>query len=150
MDITSLLNNSSLDSSVGPGPLARMSMNLFTGAKSNFIAGIEKLREQLTLEKLIQAKQAGATFGALSDGERQTLAASATKLGTWALKNDAGNVYGYKANEIDFKAELDKINNFAKLDFILKGGNPEAVGVQEMADGTFWTQNSNGTYTQIK
>ena len=149
-DITGLLNNSSLDSAVGPSKAARTSFNMFTGAKSNFIAGIEQLREQLTLEKLIQAKQAGATFGALSDGERQTLAASATKLGTWALKDEAGNVYGYKANEEDFKAVLDKINNFAKLDFILKGGSPEAVNVTEMDDGTFWTNNSDGTYTQIK
>ena len=149
-DITDLINNPSLDSAVGPSKLARTSFNMFTGAKSNFVAGIEQLREQLTLEKLIQAKQAGATFGALSDGERQTLAASATKLGTWALKDDAGNTYGYKAAEKDFKDELDKINNFAKLDFILKGGSPEAVKVTEMDDGTLWTNNSDGTYTQIK
>ena len=149
-DISALLTDGSLDSAVGPQGLARMSMNSFTGAKSNFIAGIEQLREQLTLDKLVQAKQSGATFGALSDGERQTLAAAATKLGTWAVRDNAGNVKGYKASETDFKAELDKINNFAKLDFILKGGNPEAVDVQEMDDGTLWTKNSDGTYTQIK
>ena len=42
------------------------------------------------------------------------------------------------------------INNFAKLDYIVKGGNPSDVGAKIMADGTVWAANSNGTYTQIK
>ena len=150
LNITGLLNNSSLDSAVGPSALARTSMNLFTGAKSNFIAGVEQMVDQLNLDKLIQAKGSGATFGQLSDNELRVLASAATKIGTWRLKDDAGNTIGYKTNEKDFKAELDVINNFAKLDFILKGGEPSAVGVQEMDDGTLWTNNSDGTYTQIK
>lgn len=149
-DITALLNNSSLDSAVGPNKLARASLNTFTGAKSAFIAGVEQLVDQLNLDKLIQAKAAGATFGALSNNELQMLASAATKIGTWRLKDDAGNVYGYKVNEEEFKAELDKINNFAKIDFLLKGGDPASVNIQIMDDGTMWTKNSNGSYTQIK
>lgn len=149
-EIDSLLNNSYLKTAVGPNPLARTSyFDLFTGGKSSFIGTVEQLREQLTLNALTQAKANGATFGALSDGERQTLAASATKLGTWAIKDSAGNVVGYKVGEDDFKKEMDRINNFAKLDFVLKGGEPTSVGVTEMADGTLWTKNSDGTFTKL-
>lgn len=122
----------------------------FTGQKQAFVAGVEQMTQQLTLDKLIQAKQSGATFGALSDGERGLLSASASKIGTWAIKDDKGNVLGYNANEADFKKELDSINNFAKLDYVLKGGDPASVGIQVMADGTLWTPNSNGTYTKLR
>ena len=49
-----------------------------------------------------------------------------------------------------FKKELDKINNFAKLDYILKGGDPSDVGAKIMPDGTIWSSNSDGTFTKIK
>lgn len=148
--ITSLITDKGLNSSVGPNYLARFSVaNQLTGTKANFIAGIEQIRSQLNLQSLIDAKSKGATFGALSDQELQVLANSATKIGAWAIKDKSGQVTGYKANESDFRKELDKINNFAKLDYILKGGNPEDVGVQVMPDGTHWTRNSDGTMTQI-
>lgn len=150
-DTTSLVNSSALAGAVGPNMLARLSpTSLFTGAKSNFIASVEQLRQQLTLDKLTQAKSNGATFGALSDSEGRLLAESATKLGNWAVKDSAGNVTGYNIDEADFKTELDKINNFAKLDYVLKGGDPVSIGVQEMADGTLWTKNTDGSFTELK
>lgn len=149
-----LISNLSLDkyltSAVGPNALARISFtNFATGGKSNFIAGIEQVRSQLNLDALIQAKAQGATFGALSDQELKVLASSASKIGTWAVKDKNGNITGYKANEGDFRKELDKINNFAKMDYILKGGNPEDVGAKMLPDGTIWALNSDGTYTQL-
>ncbi len=149
-DTDALAKNPSLASAVGPNALARIALTSAFGGKSNFIGSVEQLRQGLTLDKLTQAKANGATFGALSDSEQQLLAASATKLGTWAIKDNAGNVTGYNIDESDFKKELDKINNFAKLDYVLKGGDPSSVGVQEMPDGTFWTQNSDGSKTQLK
>lgn len=159
--ITSILNSGSIDQAVGPNALTRSTTgfwkNLFTAGpvrdllnpgKSNFIADVEKLTSQLTLESLINAKAQGATFGALSEGELKILQSSASKIGTWAIRKD-GNVIGYDAKESDFKAELDKINNFAKLDYIRKGGNPADVAVQVMPDGTYWTQNSDGTLTKL-
>lgn len=149
--ISGLARDNYLRTAVGPNPLARTSVsNFFTGGKNDFVAGVEQLRSQLTLDSLINAKAKGATFGALSEGELGVLTQSATKLGTWAIKDKSGNVTGYKASQTDFKREIDKINNFAKLDYLLKGGNPEEVGVQIMEDGTFWTQNSDGTYTQLQ
>lgn len=122
----------------------------FSGQKQNFVAGVQQMTEQLTLDKLIQAKQSGATFGALSDGERLLVAAAASKIGTWAIKDSSGNVLGYNAAEKDFKSELDKVNNFQKLDYVLKGGDPTSVGIQVMNDGTLWTQNSDGTMTKLR
>lgn len=148
--ITNVLSGSGLNSVVGPNGFGRWSIaNALRGKSSNAIADIQQITEQLTLDKLIQAKANGATFGALSDGERQMLASSASKIGTWAIKDKDGNVKGYNASEKDFRAELDRINNFAKLDFIKKGGNPAEVGVAQMPDGTVWTSNSNGTKTQL-
>ena len=149
--IDSLLKNGSLDAAVATNKLGSYSFpNLFTSGKSNFIAGVEQLRTQLTLDNLINAKANGATFGALSEGELALLNASASKLGTWAQKDSAGNVLYYKTDEASFKQELDKINQFAKLDYLLKGGNPASVGVTQQADGTYWVKNSDETYTQLK
>ena len=160
-DVQDLLNDPGLNSAVGPSNLARgrvgfgdfsvpYGLDLFTGAKSNFIGGVEQVTRGLTIDKLLAAKGSGATFGALSDDELRLVAGAATKLGTWAIKDSAGNVTGYNVDEANFKKELDKINNFQKLDFILKGGDPASVGVQEQADGTYWTKNSDGTYSQIQ
>lgn len=116
---------------------------------SNTIADIEQLRQSLTLQNLQSAKANGATFGALSEGELNLLSSSASKLGTWAIKDKNGNIVGYNAKESDFKNELDKINNFAKLDYILKGGNPADVGVTILPDGSHAVVNSNGSVTKF-
>lgn len=155
--ISNLTRAKGLNNAVGPSGLTRskslfgvpLSWDRATGAEQDFIAGVEQLRSQLNLDTLIEAKKKGATFGALSDQELQVLSNAATKIGQWAIKNKEGKVTGYSANEKDFRKELDKINNFAKLDYIGKGGKPEDVGVQIMPDGTYWTQNSDGQLTQL-
>lgn len=149
--ISGLSTDKYLNTAVGPNSFARLSFsNAFTGGKTNFIAGIEEMRSQLNLDKLIQSKSQGATFGALSDNELRMLASAATKIGTWAVKDKEGNITGYNTSEGEFKKELDKINNFSKLDYIIKGGDPTDVGAQIMPDGTVWAKNSDGTLTQIK
>lgn len=120
-----------------------------TGERQNFIAGVEQVRSNLNLETLIKAKSQGATFGALSDQELKVLASAGTKMGTWAVKNKNGDIVGYNASEKDFRTELDKINNFAKLDYLLKGGAVEEINGQVMQDGTVWVENSDGTLTKI-
>lgn len=151
-DLRNLATSSALSGAVGPNPLARSSpSSLFTGSKQNFIGSIEQLREGLTLETLQQAKANGATFGGLSDGERITLAAAATKIGSWAVKNKSGEVTGYNVDETSFKKELDTINNFARLDYVLRGGDPTEVGVTVTPDGKMWVENTyDGQLTQIQ
>lgn len=140
-----------LSTAVGPTALSRLSFTEpITGRRGTTIAGIEQLRSQLSLDSLINAKARGATFGALSEGELGILSNSATKIGSWAIKDKNGNITGYKASEKDFNKELDKINNFAKLDYILKGGAPEDVGAITMSDGSIVTENSDGTYSVLQ
>ena len=134
----------------GTNSLARINLkNPFTGAKTNFIAGVQQVQQQLTLDALQNAKKNGATFGALSEGELNLLNQSASKLGTWAVKDKAGNVVGYNTTPADLQAELTKINNFAKLDYLNKGGSPADVGVVVQPDGTHWTKNPDGSYTKL-
>jgi hypothetical protein len=119
------------------------------GKKQEFTAGIQQLTSQLTLDNLIAAKGRGATFGALSEGELNILAGGATKLNTWAKKDKDGNIIGFKTTEANVRRELDTINNFAKKDYIIKGGKPEDVGAVTMPNGAIVVKNSDGTITQL-
>ena len=121
-----------------------------TGERSNLIAGIEQVRSQLTLDELVNAKARGATFGALSEGELGLLASSGSKLSTWAKTDKDGNVIGYNTTEVNIRKELDKINNFQKLDYLLKGGSPDTVGVFTTPDGHYDVQNSDGSITRLR
>jgi hypothetical protein len=135
---------------VGPNKLSRLDLgSVFSGAKGNFISDVKQITDQLSLDSLERAKKNGATFGALSEGELNVLANSASKLNSWAIKDKQGNISGYATTRPEFQKELDKINNFSKLDYILKGGSPSDVNVQTMPDGTHWTKNSDGSLTQL-
>ena len=154
-EIQGVLDSGSLKTAVGPNVFSRFGKirNILRPSSANFIASVEQLRSQLNLQSLIDAKAQGATFGALSNQELRVLSNSATKLGVWAVgdKDSEGNitnVTGYKVKESDFKRELDKINNFAKLDYVYRGGAPEDVGVQ-VIDGKYYTKNSDGSITEL-
>jgi hypothetical protein len=134
---------------VGLPGLAKDAYSKLSGSQQNFISEVEQLRSTLSLDNLVNAKSRGATFGALSDREMQILSSSATKLGTWAITDKNGKVVGYNASQKDFKREMDKINNFAKIDYLLKGGSPADVGVQ-IINGQYVTKNSDGTITVLE
>lgn len=149
--LNTLTTHKGIKGTVGAYGLTRWTpLSADAADKQDFIAEVEKLRSNLTLDKLLQAKSQGATFGALSDSERQAIASAATKIGTWAITDDTGKVKGYQTSEKNFKKELDSINNFAKLDYLMKGGSPEEIGVKVMGDGSFWVINSDGSYTQLR
>lgn len=149
--VDNILSSGALSGAVGPNALARFSpISSLTGSKANLIADVEQIRSQLSLQSLINSKAQGATFGALSEGELLLLQSSGSKLTQWAVEDpNTKKIVGYKASEKDFKAEMDKINNFAKLDYILKGGNPEDVGAVQQSDGKYLVKNSDGTYTTL-
>lgn len=88
--------------------------------RQEFIGGVQKLIGGLTLDNLIAAKARGATFGALSDAELQILAASATAINSWALK-DGEQVYGYEISEAAFKRELDNIKMLTERALVQSG-----------------------------
>ena len=143
-------NVGAIASIVGIPSVLKGTYSKLSGKQQDFIASVEQLRSQLNLNSLINAKKQGATFGALSDQELQVLGNSATKLGSWAIKDSAGNVVGYNTSEANFRKELDKVGNFAKLDYLLKGGDPAEIGVTTLPDGRWAVKNSDGTVTLLK
>ena len=94
------------------------------GKVQTFIGTVEQIAGQLTIDKLIQAKSSGATFGALSDSEQRLLAGSASKLGSWAMKDKNGKTTGFKVPETEVIKELNKIKQFAILDYERRTGKP--------------------------
>lgn len=113
----SILNNRlGLKLSVGPTRLNRMAGALDVtsggiGAKQEFIASVEQLVSEETLNSLINAKAKGATFGALSEGELALLKQTASKIGKWSKTDKTGKVVGYEAPESAFLQELNTLKN---------------------------------------
>lgn len=97
------------------GRIGGVSYGKLSGASQEFIAGVEQLIQQETIDKLVQSKAAGATYGALSDGEREMLASSASKVGTWRILDKKGKVIGYNINESAMKKELENIKRLAEV-----------------------------------
>jgi len=130
-NIEDLINDKGLDNAVGPNRTARFSLfEKFNAKRGNFIAGIEQLISQETLDTLVAAKAQGATFGALSQTELDILIAAASKIGTWRVTKDGekdGKVLGYKTTEEAFKKELQKIKD-------------NSAGLIQSAGGSLLTQ----------
>lgn len=123
--------------------------NLFNAEQNTVIGKIDQLTKDLTLDKLINAKAQGATFGALSDAELRLLADSATRINSWAVRDDKGNVKFYKISPTEFKKELDRIQNYAIMDFVRKGGKAEEVGLKQMPNGNYVKANSDGSIEEF-
>ena len=139
-----LLNKGGLAGAVGPRAIARREV-FRPGKAQTFIATVEQIAGQLTIDKLVQAKSSGATFGALSDSEQRLLAGSASKLGSWAIKDKTGKTVGYKVPETEVVKELQKIKEFAVLDYERKTGkkyidDPLNLGVAESDPLNLWIQ----------
>lgn len=125
--------------------------------KEDFIASVQQLVSGLSLDALIEAKEKGATFGALSDTEMQILSSSATKIGTWVMKDKKGKVIGYKAGEQQMRDELDNI--YKTLDSYIKNSsnlqssmtNYTVGTVVQAGDGKLYKViNSNGDVEEVK
>ena len=122
--ITSLLGNGYLTTAVGPNSLARTSfLSWATGGKQDFLSGMSSILNDQTLNALQTAKQGGATFGALSEGELKLLQDSATALNASAIRDEKGNLTGFNMSESKFKDELTKLQTYAQLNFQRLGGS---------------------------
>lgn len=111
--IDNILNHKGLNSSVGPTAVTRFAIfDKLTGKKQDFIGKVQQLVDAVTLQKLVDVKGQGATFGQLSDQERQVIERSATPINQWKIVNKDGNVVGYNVSQKDFKAELDRLRNY--------------------------------------
>ncbi len=158
-DINSLINNKlGLKLAVGPTRINRTAGALDItsggiGAKQDFIASVEQLVSEETLNSLINAKAKGATFGALSEGELALLKQSASKIGKWAKTDKSGKVVGYEAPEAAFVKELNTLKDLQIKAFEKATGvtyptqssfsiNPETGNIiidTEQDDESFWS-----------
>lgn len=125
-------NKLGLKLAVGPTRLNRTpgALDLTSGgigAKQNFIATVEQLISEETLNSLINAKAKGATFGALSEGELVLLKQTASKIGNWAKRDKSGKVVGYEATENDFIKELNNIKRLQIRAYEKATGVPYSV-----------------------
>lgn len=116
LDIDTLINDQvGISGAVGPNFAYRTDpSNFITGAKGDFIAGVEQLISQETLDTLINLKAQGGTLGALSNEERLMLQQAASKIGNWAIKGSDGKTTGYKTSEASFKKELQTLKDLAQ------------------------------------
>jgi hypothetical protein len=149
--IDSLKNHPGMAKAVGTTGLARWTpfkADVMTGQVSDFTGSVQNVVKKLTLYTYAEAKAKGMTFGAMDKSEWDTLGQSATKIAQWTRTREDGSVY-YDTSEANMNKELDKISYFAKLDALRKGVSPADIGVLRQADGTYWTKNSDGTYTQL-
>ena len=129
-----LLDDKAISSAVGPNFFARLGTGALTGANSNFVAGVENLISQETMNTLLNLKQQGGTLGALSDSERTMLKNAASKIGYWGIEKD-GKVVGYNANENDFKAELNRLKTLAEAALERAGGTSNGATEDAITNG---------------
>jgi len=150
--IENIFNSSALDNVVGPNPLTRMDMGTdFTGSRDDITGWLKNLTSKETLNNLIKIKEAGGTFGALSEKELQMLIDSASTIGGQQKERKDGNTY-WEMTEKSFKNELDILKEVALKDFIRSGGeiSEEIKGVVKTEDGKIWFRKSNGEIIEIK
>lgn len=121
--IGSILTSPALTSVVGPSSLGRIgyTYNKLNGQAQDFTAKVDQLTQGMTLQSLIDAKAKGATFGALSEGELNLLANSATRLNSYRKVDGSGNVY-YDVDESGFKDALNEIKTLTQKAKDTEGG----------------------------
>ena len=136
--IDELLSHKGLDSAVGPSRFLRSTFSIFDrfGAKADFIAGVQQLVSQDTLNTLINLKAQGGTLGALSDQERIMLQSAASKIGTWAIYKN-GQVVGYNASETSFKNELNRIKTLTQRAVEKAGGGKTIESASKAIDNYY-------------
>jgi len=149
-EIDYLLKN--LSSNVGPNIFTRTDLSDKTGLtadKKEFSGKMHQIVAGLTLDALVSAKERGATFGALSDGERITLSQAASAINDWEIwKDKEGNIVPtgtegarptgeWAVTEEAFMEELNKIRDFAELDLTRKRGQVFTPSESDILDELF-------------
>lgn len=140
--INELLNSPGLNSAVGTNWAGRIPLwDALTGENQNFIAGVQQLVSQDTLQTLIDLKSQGGTLGALSEKELQTLQSASTKIGTWTKRDKGGNVVGYATSQELFKKELTKIQS--SIQKIIDQSTTKDIGSASKALDEYYIKNPN-------
>lgn len=102
--LNSLLNSGDYKSISGP----IQSGIWLTGQKGDALTIVNKIINSDTLNQLTQAKANGVTFGALSDGERDTIASAASNLAA-RKTTEGGQITGFMGSEDAFKQDAETL-----------------------------------------
>jgi len=126
-----ILSSRAIDTIVGPNPFSRGSfrqkgivgtvvsgitrgaVDEITGGADDTVALVQQMIDDQFLNKLIDVKSKGATFGALSDNEGQALRNAANAIAQTAIKDD-GKVIGYDMSEKLFRQEIGIIREMTR------------------------------------
>lgn len=130
--VQAILNSDALSTVVGPNILARGSLRQkglvstalgsvaglatfgglsggaaqeISGSADDFVALTEQLLSQQFLDKIIEVKGQGATFGALTDREGNALRTAANAIANSKIES-GGKTVGYDMSESEFKKQL--------------------------------------------
>ena len=118
-----------------------------TGVGSKFAGAVHRLASQEFLDKLIDVKQQGAVFGALSDMEGDSLRAAATQINAWEMKNNNGVPLGiWDVSQSDFDAELNRIKELTKKAISKSESDIILPEEQSLLDNIFETSNVSDFY----
>lgn len=149
--IDGILNDPSIAFAVGPTETDRQGMLLGipyvggvgrsvpaianTGKTQNFIASVDQLVSQGTLDTLLNLKKSGGTLGALSDQERIMLRSAFSKIGQWEITDPkTSKIVGYAVDEASFKRELRVIQELARKASIEASGEALDTATSEEID----------------
>lgn len=149
--IDGLLTDPALKKVVNKGALSDMpyAWENMDSKEKNFIATVEQLISQSTLDTLIAAKAKGATFGALSDKETAMLKSAASKIGTWSMENKKGKVLGYSIDEASFKKELETLRDLASKAINAASGSTSSSSSNNSSNGvsSAYKTSTGGAYS---
>ena len=123
-----------------------------SGANAAYQAQLGNLIGKTTMDYLIKVKSQGATFGALTDRERNWLesASDVGGLGLFPVKNDNGDIIGYKSTlpEKKFDEAIKNIRTGSQRVEIAKYLNSLGQDTQGIK---YWTEDEvDKTYQTIK
>ena len=121
-----------------------------TNAKGDSLAVLNNILKNQTLQALVDAKEKGITFGSLSEGELNAVAASASRLASAAIADkDTGKFIGLNMSESQTKKELDNIlSSLEKSKSSATGGSGLPAGDITDFENLWGNVNSNTTTTK--
>lgn len=105
-DVGRLLSDTNQMNNVSGG-VQWANLNWINKGKSDYLANVQRLLEDKTLQEIVDRKNAGATFGALSDTELKALQSASSVLAGAARRDEKGKIVGFDISEAEMKRQLE-------------------------------------------
>lgn len=143
---------------IGGTLLAAQGVGDAFGAADTLIGQTEQFISKEFLQNLIDVKAAGATFGALTQKEQEALTAAATYIGqrricggeSGGVCKEGSRVTNYDMSESDFKREIKKIQDMARLAQQRATGKTFTPDEQGVLDDIYGTDTPTANYYGIQ